>query len=180
MSIQESSLADGGLARLTASLRRSGRRWTGLAIVEAAALGIAVALAAFCGLQLAYAAFGRGASWLGLSGMPVPAWLAGWAPPPLGQHATLALGAGLLVFVAAALSAVIRRQGVPFFARLADRTFGMKERLSTALQLSGDAAGPLNPIERALLVDVEARSDAVDVRRLVPLRVPRAAMAALL
>ncbi len=151
--------AGGTIAALSADLARARRRAAAFGLVRAAAIGVAVALAVFSVLQLGFQASGS----------------SGW----LARNVLLASGAaGLVAFVAIAVLNGVRNPGIPRFARAADRVFGTKERLSTALELSAAPATPLTSVGTALFQDIDERSDKIDVRRLVPFRVPLVAAGA--
>ena len=58
-------------------------------------------------------------------------------------------------------------------ARLADRGYGLQDRVSTALEWVDRA--DRTPIVEALVVDAAARADQLGARRIIPRRVPREA-----
>jgi hypothetical protein len=76
----------------------------------------------------------------------------------------IAIGAGALV--------VLARRAAPMIAmaRSADRTFELKERISTAMEVAGH--GWHGPVERALIGDAGKRAAAIQPGRLEPLRLP--------
>jgi hypothetical protein len=92
---------------------------------------------------------------------------------------------GYLAFCVAALVCALALAAILAFlftpdlatlARAADRAFALQERLSTALEVEArlrpDAA--LDPVRAALLADAERHAAAIDPRRIVSLRWPRA------
>jgi hypothetical protein len=98
---------------------------------------------------------------------------------PLLDHLVLCVTAfacalGLAVFLTFLLT-----PDLPALARVADRTFALQERLSTALdvaaKLRSDSA--VDPVRAALLADAEQRAGAIDPRELVRLRLPHAVWA---
>ena len=74
------------------------------------------------------------------------------------------------------LTAFLRTPDLPWFARAADRRFGLRERLSTALEVAAARSPNVahGPIHRALLADAEKNAGSIDTRTLVSLRLPRA------
>lgn len=165
-----------GVAGAIADLVRARRRSVLLHLLTAALIAVGGGLAAFCSLEIAYAVLGR-PGWLGTLGPPVPEGFERLFGPAGGRH----LGTGLLValalFAGLAVPALRRSPSITLLARRADRTFGNKERLSTALELQ--AAGEVGPVGQALISDIEARPGSISVRRLVPFRFPPAGVAAL-
>ncbi|MGH7266425.1 MAG: hypothetical protein ACREMB_16505, partial [Candidatus Rokuibacteriota bacterium] len=75
---------------------------------------------------------------------------------------------GLLVGLVYGLTLRVPR---PDTARLADRTFGLHDRLATALELV--AAGEMGPLATAAVRDAGGRLGGLDLRRAVPWRWPR-------
>ncbi len=69
--------------------------------------------------------------------------------------------------------ALLLRPGIAVMARAADRRFGMDECMSTALEVSSAPARWPGVVSQALMHHAGARSEAVDPRRLVPMRLSR-------
>ncbi|MCC6312960.1 MAG: hypothetical protein IT337_03030 [Thermomicrobiales bacterium] len=90
---------------------------------------------------------------------------------PLRQSVVAALVVAVVVAVCVFLATLSGAPGETLLARRADRRFGLRERLSTALEVAGTPSGP---IEAALLRDAEADAGRIDVRRLAPLHLPKA------
>lgn len=90
-----------------------------------------------------------------------------------------AIQSAIATFAAAfAISSVVsylRTPNFQSFARTADRTLALRERLSTALQIDERTppGAPLDPVRGALLADVERRAPDIDPRTIVSLDVPR-------
>jgi hypothetical protein len=86
------------------------------------------------------------------------------------------LGAGGLLVVGAAAGALygaLLRLPPGEAARLADRGYGLQERISTALEWGGRSDRP--PLVDALVADAAARVQAVESRSVVPRRIPQEA-----
>ncbi|MCW5697493.1 MAG: hypothetical protein KIS96_12275 [Bauldia sp.] len=86
-----------------------------------------------------------------------------------------AIGAGAAGFVVAAVAVFATRRSSFDLARDADRVFALRERMSTALQVSRGRHGA-SAVGTALLRDAEAEAAAIDPRRLAPLRPDRVAL----
>jgi len=168
--------APDGIADALADLGRARRRTILLRTVSASFVALSCGLAIFCLLQIGYAALGR-PDWLGSFGPAAPDALARLMGDAGGRHAAAGLLVAIAVFASLSLLALRGNPSLILLARRADRTFGSKERLSTALELR--AAGELGPVGQALMSDIAARPSAIVVRRLVPFRFPPAAAAAL-
>ncbi len=120
----------------------------------------------------------RGA-WLGLLGTAA-LWLAAlgaWKTLPLPLWALAAAGAaGAAAPLAGALVGLLRKVSLAETARWIDARHRLKERLSTALEI-----GPADTEWARLLArDAAAHARSVDLRGLVPLRLPRHALWAVL
>src|SRR5947208_2127983 len=157
-----------GLAMVRATLSRAQSRWRMNALLRSCILSILVGLALFCALEAAALV-----SDLDMISRLIPRL---FSAPTL-DH----LAKGAVVFAGTlgltALVAYLRAPGLATHARTADHIFGLKERLSTALEVA--SAGPLgtpqDPVRSALLTDAEQHARSIDVRALVPLGLPPAA-----
>lgn len=103
--------------------------------------------------------------------------LPGSGPAPLALYGLVALGAGALAVAAAAIVAARRHPSIGAMARTADRTFALHECVATALEVAAKEPGRFGVIGEALVQSAAAHADRIDVRRLVPLRLPRTALA---
>src|SRR5258705_4204197 len=86
------------------------------------------------------------------------------------------VGAGILLLAGAgagALYGFLLKLPQAEVARLADRGYGLKDRVSTALEWADRA--DRTPIVEALVADAAARADQLGARRIIPRRVPREA-----
>jgi hypothetical protein len=89
---------------------------------------------------------------------------------------------GLGVFIGGlaltVLLVLVRAPSEAAFARSADRAFGLKECLSTALEVVGDSrSGSPDIVRSALRAQAERHAEAIDPRRLIVVAMPRAAWA---
>jgi hypothetical protein len=165
--------ATAGAARIRlplvqAGLLRAQSHWRLSAMLHGAVWSVILGLAVFCAL---------GATTLLLEGEA-----ARWplrllaAHPLLDQIATSAI-AFACALVVAVLATFLLAPDLAALARAADRRFALKERLSTALEVTtarpSDAAQ--DPVRAALLADAERSAASIDMRALVSLRLPRAA-----
>ncbi|MCW5715783.1 MAG: hypothetical protein KIT43_14835 [Bauldia sp.] len=166
----------GGVADALADLGRARRRAIVLRLVTASFVAVASGLAVFCILQVAYAVLGK-PDWIGAPGLAAPDAFERVVGDAGARHAMAGLILAVAVFAGLAVLAIRRSPSLILLARRADRTFGNKERLSTALELR--AAGHLGPVGQALMSDIEARPSSISVRRLVPFSLPPAAFAAI-
>jgi hypothetical protein len=148
-------------------LLRAQRRWWLRAMLRGSVSSTALGLVVFCALGAIDLLVKSGAIWR----LRIP------FPQALSDQlaaSTIAFACSLLV---ALLLAILRGPDLAEFARAADRKFGLKERLSTALEVA--SAQPLqaakDPILAALLADAERSAGSMDMRALVGLRLPRAA-----
>ncbi|MCW5715723.1 MAG: hypothetical protein KIT43_14520 [Bauldia sp.] len=89
---------------------------------------------------------------------------------PLRQAMIASIVVAVVVALSIGLAALARSPGEGRLAQRADRAFGLRERLSTALEVAG--SGAKGPIETALLRDATTASASVDIRRLERLRLP--------
>lgn len=90
--------------------------------------------------------------------------------PPLAPAAALAA----VVLAAGIAAAILRAPTIPALARRADHLFGLRERISTALELEQAAHRP--PVIAALLADTLKHTGAVSAQKLAAFRLPRAAL----
>jgi len=157
-----------GLPTLRAALSRARSRWRVNALLHVAVWSVLAGLVVFCALGAA----------------AILSDDVGRRMPQLMAHPTLDhIAKILLVFVStfglAAIVCFLRTPELAAHARAADQTFALKERLSTALEVADTL--PQNalpdPVRQALLADAEQRARLIDVRALVPLRLPRAVWA---
>ncbi len=105
------------------------------------------------------------------------AWSSAGLPAIAFRPAALAAAA---VFVAGAAVALVvaslRTPDIAAMARIAEQRFTLQERLSTALEARARVgAHPPPTVVRALLRDAAGQSGAIDPRRLIAMRIPRAA-----
>ena len=141
------------LQGLTTRLNHAARRAVRDRVIFAAAIGIAAALASYGALLLTGAVFDFETT---------------------AASAVLIVGTtALAVSAVGAAWAVRGRPTVGDLARAADRTFALRERVSTALQLVDRQRAKPNAIGIALLQDAEIRSNSVDPRTLSAYRVLR-------
>jgi hypothetical protein len=159
--------ADRQLSGLRTCLARARVRWRLGSVLRGVIWSLLFGLIVLCALE-AMTAFLDG--WAGLPAM---------SEHPLLDHLVLCVTAfacalGLAVFLTFLLT-----PDLPALARVADRTFALQERLSTALEvaakLRSDSA--VDPVRAALLADAEQRAGAIDPRELVRLRLPHAVWA---
>ena len=85
-----------------------------------------------------------------------------------------AVAAGLLGLVGGALYGFTRRVSVPDAARLADRAFGLSERVSTAVEWAEHP--DRTPLVDALVADAVQRIESLPARQVVPRILPREAL----
>lgn len=111
----------------------------------------------------------RGAFFGTLAGL-VPLLLKGFLGPSALPIALVLTGLGAAV---GALSGLVLRLPALEVARLIDRTFGLQDRVATALEWSARPDRPA--LVEALVADVRARVEALEVRGVVRPRVPREA-----
>ena len=142
-------------------------------VINLGVTSLLVALGVFCLLQLAYNLLGSLAPWLTFAGLLVPDWLASSRPSPFPQHLLLAAGAGLFVVALAPVIAILRHPGIAFMARAADRRFATRDCMSTALEVSSAPARWPGVVSQALLRYADLRSEVVNPRQLVPMRLSR-------
>ncbi|MCC6736998.1 MAG: hypothetical protein IT534_12840 [Bauldia sp.] len=161
------------LAELAGARRRAGA----FALFGAASIGVAAGLGTFCVLEVAFALVGHEWPWLALAGLD-GLWPATAMPAPVGAHALAGVAVAVVIFLAALVGELRGRPGVSLLARRADRTFALKERVSTAMEVATRGDDGRGSLETALLLDIAARSGAVSRRTLVPFRAPAAAIVA--
>jgi hypothetical protein len=93
---------------------------------------------------------------------------------PLGRGALhAAVAASLLGLLGGALYGFTRRVSIPDAARLADRAFGLSERVSTALEWAEHP--DRTPLVDALVADAVQRIESLPARQVVPRILPREA-----
>jgi hypothetical protein len=151
------------LPTLRACLRAARRRWRIGALVTCAVWSVVAALALTC-LQSATAFLQRGAA------------ISGFLAPGSGSALESALGMFAVAFLVGCLVLCRRTPNLENFARTADHKLALRERLSTALDVDARVPldSPLDPVQSALLADVEGRALDIDPRAIVKLGVPRA------
>jgi hypothetical protein len=155
--IGEASVTGSGLSRLRGVLGRARTRWRVGTSLQGAIWSLLAGLVAQCTLR---------------SVMLIDAGAVGTSP--------VAVGLGIIVGGVAltGLVALMRAPGDAALARAADRTFGLKECLSTALEVVPDSqAGAPDPVRNALRAQAERHAGAIDPRRLIAVGMPRAAWA---
>jgi hypothetical protein len=146
-----------GLQCLLGVLSRMRRRWRAGTLLRGTVWSLLAALSAVCALRVA--ALIDGAS-VGAS--------------PVVQGLVVVAG-GLALTV---LAAVFRAPSDAALARAADRTFELKECLSTALEVApGVRPAAADPVRGALLAQAERHAGTIDPRSLIAVRLPRAAWA---
>jgi hypothetical protein len=157
----EAGSSDEGLPRLFGVLRRARTRWRIGTLLQGAVWSLLAGLAALCAL--------RGASLVDAS--------VGASPVAVGLGI---LAAGLAL---TGLVALMRAPSDAVLARAADRAFGLKECLSTAIEVAfGSHPGTPDAVQRdpvrgALLAQTERHAGAIDPRSLIAVGLPRAAWA---
>jgi hypothetical protein len=87
---------------------------------------------------------------------------------------TALLAAGLVALAAAAVVTVGRRTDLLVAARILDRSLHLEERASTAIELAREV-GVLSPLGARVVSDATQRLASADLRRAIPLHLPRAA-----
>ncbi len=155
--IGEADVTVSGLPRLRGVLRRARTRWRVGTLLQGAIWSLLAGLVAQCTLR---------------SVMLIDGASIGTSP--------FAVGLGIIVSGVAltGLVAILRGPSDAALARAADRTFGLKECLSTALEVVPDGqAGAPDPVRSALRMQAERHAGAIDPRRLIAVALPRAAWA---
>jgi hypothetical protein len=107
----------------------------------------------------------------------------GWLPAGGSGHAWLAGGLALGVGLAAGAVRVRRLRETPLqVARRVDRRLSLDDRLSTALEfgLAEGASAGTPPVLRSLFHEAAALGERIEPRAMVPLRLPRPVLPALL
>jgi hypothetical protein len=141
-------------------------------IGEQAIASVLFALAVFCVLQLAHNLLGEFAPAFDFVGGLAPAWLAGWRPSPVPEHALLAAATGVMAFVLSPVIVLLQRPGIAALARAADRRFALDECMSTALEVASSPSRPTGVVVQALLRSAGERTATVDPKLLVPFGLP--------
>lgn len=96
-------------------------------------------------------------------------------PTTLAFGVFTALVVGALTAIFGWLMIILRSPGLPALARAADVHFGVKERFSTALEVSSRPDGPTSPLIEALIRDAVRHVELLDARILVKWKTPRLA-----
>ncbi len=161
-------LAEPILADAEGRLRAAARRSRVAMLVRGAAGSLTVAVVVLALLEV-------------LRGLLPHTWL-GWQASVAGEAAAgsiwwNAVAAGLVLTAGLVVSVVVAIRRTPTLSEMAkaiDLTFSLDERLSTAVEVEARARdGRGSSIERALLHDAADHAKEIDLRRLVPLRLPR-------
>jgi hypothetical protein len=153
------------LPALRACLRGVRRRWRIGALLASTVWSLVAALALLCG-QKAATLLTFGTAMSGSFAIDVE------SAPLVG----LVFGTFAVAFALGCVLTYLRTPDLRCFARAADQKLGLRERLSTALEVDGDTPpdAPLDPVRSALLADVERRAADIDSRAIIALGVPRA------
>jgi hypothetical protein len=153
------------LPALRACLKAAQLRTRAKSVVRGAVFSLVATLALLCGLKMFALYFDSAA----------PTWLA-----TLSQHPFYHVAFGLAAFGGALVIAIVLAflctPDLATIARAADRTFALKERLTTALEVDASLRphAALDAVREALLADAERHAAAIDPRQIVRLGVPRA------
>lgn len=127
--------------------------------VLGAAFGAVIAgLVVFAGLELLRRLLGQ--AWLGV---------------PVSPQLVAAILAAVIL-AGGIVAAVLRAPSIVELARRADQTFGLRERISTALEIERNTTSQRPTVVAALLADALRHSEAVSSARLAPFRMPRVAL----
>ena len=152
-----------------ACLTRARARWQLGSVLRGAVWSLLCGLVVLCALE-AMTAF---------DGWAQARWLPAVSGHPLLDHLALSVIAFACVLGLAIPLTFLVAPDLAGLARVADRTFALQERLSTALEVSANLRSDSapDPVRAALLADAERRAGAIDPRALVRLTLPRAAWA---
>ncbi len=146
-----------GLPCLRGLLSKVRRRWRIGILLQGTVWSLVAALAALCTLR--GVTLVEGAS---VGGSPI----------------AISLGMFASGLALTGLVAVLRAPGDAAFARSAEQAFGLRECLSTALEVVSDAQpGEPDLVRSALRAQAERHASALDPRRLIAVALPRAAWA---
>ena len=161
--------ADIGITAVRACLTQARSRWRFRSVLRGAVWSLLLGLVVFCALE-ATAGF--------LDGSAAAPGLPGLSGRPSLNHLALSAIVFACALGLAVLLAVLAAPDLAALARVAERTFALQERLSTALEIANlRSDSTLDPVRAALLADAEGRAGAIDPRKLVRLTLPRAAWA---
>lgn len=94
-------------------------------------------------------------------------------PPSLVLVATLTAA---VMLAGGIVAAVLSAPPIEVLARMADQTFGLRERISTALEIERRSAGKRPAVVAAMISDAVGRSGAIDPAVLAAFRFPRTAL----
>jgi hypothetical protein len=143
-------------------------RWRLWSVLQGVVWSVVLGLVVFCALEV-IAIF--------LNGPAAERWLPVLSGSPPLNHVALSVIIFACALAGAVLVTFLIAPDLAAFARAADRTFALQERLSTALEVAAvlrpDTAP--DPVRAALLADAERRAGAVDPCKLVRLTLPRMA-----